>query len=178
MTSCHVVLINSCQQTSTQILYRLLAHPEYIKPLRREVDTVIKEEGWTKAGIDKMYKIDSFVRETLRIDGFTIRSLNFFLIIPSPICSFAPRFFLVPFIRLALRPFTFSNGVTVPAGTFVAIPSSATNTDERIYPNANEFDGFRFDKLRKTERGSMNSGYQAVSTSSEHLFFGFGRHAW
>src|SRR5260370_6410595 len=38
---------------STQVLYRLLANPEYIKPLREEVDAVIREEGWTKAGIDK-----------------------------------------------------------------------------------------------------------------------------
>ncbi|KAF8471577.1 cytochrome P450 [Russula ochroleuca] len=115
--------------TLTQALYRLLANPKYIEPLRQEVDAVIKEEGWTKAGMDKMYKIDSFIRETLRVDGFTI----------------------LPFIRLALRPFTFSNGVAVPAGTFVAIPASAAHTDERIYPNANEFDGFRFSKLRETE---------------------------
>jgi cytochrome P450 len=83
---------------------------------------------------------------------------------------------------LALRPFTFSNGVTVPAGTFVAVPASATNTNERIYPNANEFDGFRFSKLRESEIGSMKNRhpakYQAASTSNEHLFFGYGRHSW
>jgi hypothetical protein len=55
-----------------QVLYRLLANPEYIEPLREEVNAVIKEEGWTKAGVDKMYKIDSFLRETLRLDGLTI----------------------------------------------------------------------------------------------------------
>jgi hypothetical protein len=59
-------------------VYRLLANPEYIEPLRQEVDAVIKEEGWTKAGIDKMHKIDSFLRETQRIDNFTARSLDFF----------------------------------------------------------------------------------------------------
>jgi cytochrome P450 len=70
--------MDSRQQTLTQALYRLLANPKYIEPLRQEVDAVIKEEGWTKAGMDKMYKIDSFIRETLRVDGFTIRSLNSF----------------------------------------------------------------------------------------------------
>jgi hypothetical protein len=59
-------------------LYRLLANPEYIEPLRQEVDAVITEEGWTKAGIDKMHKIDSFLRETQRVDGLNIRSLYFF----------------------------------------------------------------------------------------------------
>jgi cytochrome P450 len=71
----------------TQVLYRLLANPEYIEPLRQEVDAVIKEEGWTKAGIDKMYKIDSFIRETLRVDCFILRSLNCFPSIPSRLAS-------------------------------------------------------------------------------------------
>jgi cytochrome P450 len=56
-------------QTFTQTLYRLLAHPEYIELLRQEVEAVVAEEGWTKAGMDNMHKIDSFVRETQRIDG-------------------------------------------------------------------------------------------------------------
>ena len=58
-----------------QVLYRLLANPEYIECLRQEVDAVIKEEGWTRAGMHKMHKIDSFLRETQRIDGFTLCSL-------------------------------------------------------------------------------------------------------
>jgi cytochrome P450 len=80
--------------------------------------------------------------------------------------------------RLSLRPFTFSNGVTVPAGTLVAVPASAAHTDEEIYPNPNEFDGFRFWKLRDTDENKMTSRYQAVSTSSEHLTYGLGRHTW
>ena len=65
-------------QTFTQTLYRLLAHPEYIEPLRQEVEAVVAEEGWTKAGMDKMHKIDSFVRETQRIDGPIICPSNSF----------------------------------------------------------------------------------------------------
>ncbi len=62
----------------TQVLYRLLSHPEYIEPLRQEVDAVVSEEGWTKDGIDKMHKIDSFIRETQRLDGITLGSLSSF----------------------------------------------------------------------------------------------------
>jgi cytochrome P450 len=50
-----------------------------------------------------------------------------------------------------MRPFTFSNGVTVPAGTLISIPASAAHRDERIFPNPDKFDGFRFAKLRETE---------------------------
>ena len=81
-------------------------------------------------------------------------------------------------MRLALRPFAFSNGVTVPAGTLVSLPASATHTDEMIYPNPDEFDGFRFAKIRESEGNSTTSSYQMVSPSSEHLIFGLGRHAW
>jgi hypothetical protein len=64
-------------------LYRLLTNPEYIEPLRQEVETVIREEDWTKAGIDKMHKMDSFLRETQRIDGISSGSLDSFPSIPS-----------------------------------------------------------------------------------------------
>ena len=80
--------------------------------------------------------------------------------------------------RQALRPFTFSNGVTVPAGTLVAIPACAAHTDEESYPNPDEFDGFRFAKLRESEWDTVTSRYRAVSTSSEYLAFGLGRHTW
>jgi Cytochrome P450 len=159
-------------------LYRLLGNPEYIEPLRQEVDAVITKEGWTKAGIDKMHKVDSFLRETQRLDEFTICSLKSFSRIPGTRYWFAPCFFTVPSSRLALRPFTFSNGVTVPAGTLVSYPTSAIHTDERIYPNPDEFDGFRFAKLRETESYSMTSRHQAASTSNENLVFGHGRHTW
>jgi cytochrome P450 len=171
------------QQTFTQVLYRLLANPEYIEPLRQEVDEVIKEEGWTKAGIDKMHKIDSFLRETQRIDGLGLCSLDSFTYVQIVrrrirILMCVSCFPVAGLGRLALRPFTFSNGVTVPAGTLVSIPAGTIHTDERIYPNPDEFDGFRFAKLRKSEEDTMTNRYQTVSTSSEHLTFGIGRHTW
>ena len=59
-------------------MYRILANPKYLESLREEVDAVIEKEGWTKAGIDKMHKIDSFLRETQRVDGLSTRSLDLF----------------------------------------------------------------------------------------------------
>ncbi len=80
-------------------------------------------------------------------------------------------------LRLALRPFTFSNGVTVPAGTLIAAPAGAIHSDGGIFPNPEEFDGFRFSKLREPDGGAV-AGRQAISTSPENLTFGYGRHAW
>ncbi len=87
-------------------------------------------------------------------------------------------FFPVVNRRLALRLLTLSNGMTIPVGTLVAIPSSSTHRDEITYPNPNEFDGFRFAKLRESEGDTTTSRCQAVSTSNEHVAFGVGRHAW
>ena len=82
-------------------------------------------------------------------------------------------------IRLALRPFTFSNGVTIPAGTRLGLPVHSVHMDEELYPNAQTFDGFRFFKLRE-KRGddALESRHQLVTTSAELLGFGLGRHAW
>jgi hypothetical protein len=59
-------------QTATQVLYHLLTKPEYIEPLRQEVKAATAEEGWTKAGMDKMHMMDSFVRETQRFNALGI----------------------------------------------------------------------------------------------------------
>jgi hypothetical protein len=64
-------------QSCTQVLYRLLTNPEYIEPLRQEVEAVIAEEGWTRAGMDKMHKVDSFLRETQRFDALGIGLSSF-----------------------------------------------------------------------------------------------------
>ena len=80
--------------------------------------------------------------------------------------------------RLALRPFTFSNGVTIPAGTWITAPSSAIYMDEEIYSNPKHFDGFRFWKLSDLDGDPAEKKHQASSTSPEHLVWGFGRHAW
>ena len=85
---------------------------------------------------------------------------------------------LVILVRLAQRPFTFSNGITVPAGILVGAPLSAVHTDGEIYPNPGEFDGFRFAKLRECGEDGMGSRHQAGTTSTTHLSFGHGRHAW
>jgi hypothetical protein len=53
-------------QAVTHALFDLASNPEYLKPLREEVDEVTKREGWTKAALDQMCKVDSFVKESQR----------------------------------------------------------------------------------------------------------------
>ena len=94
-------------------------------------------------------------------------------------CLFALCFFTVSLTRISLQPFTFSNGVTIPAGTFVTVPGTAVQTDGKLHADSGEFDGFRFAKLREIEGDTTTaSKYQSVSPSSEYLVYGLGRHSW
>jgi cytochrome P450 len=55
-------------QAFTQALFYLATHQKYVDSLREEVDAVIAEFGWTKAGLDHMHKVDSFIHESQRLN--------------------------------------------------------------------------------------------------------------
>ena len=62
-----------------QTLYHVLTiciSPEYIQPLREEVESVITEQGWTRASLLSLRKMDSFLRESLRISGASTSELG------------------------------------------------------------------------------------------------------
>lgn len=42
---------------------------QYIEPLREEISSIVRTEGWTKAAIDNMQKLDSFIKESQRLHG-------------------------------------------------------------------------------------------------------------
>ncbi|KAF9475570.1 cytochrome P450 [Pholiota conissans] len=144
--------IHTTTMALTNVLYDLATHPEYVKPMREEVEAVIAAEGWTKVAMGKMRKVDSFIKETQRlaIGGLSMS-------------------------RKALKDFTFSNGVTVPAGTHMAVATNATHVDGNLYSDPDRFDGFRFANKREEEGESLK--HQMVSLSHEYVTFGTGRHA-
>lgn len=75
-----------------------------------------------------------------------------------------------------MKSYTFADGTTIPKGVILATPILAIHTDDNYYPNAKEFDGFRFSKLREQEGESAK--HHSSNTSSEYLHFGHGHHAW
>ncbi|KAJ6627498.1 cytochrome P450 [Mycena sp. CBHHK59/15] len=148
--------IRTSTDTFTHILYDLAAYPQHVQPLREEVQRVVQSEGWTKASLNKMYKVDSFLSESQRFHGIGTLSLG----------------------RKVVKPngFTFSDGTTLPYGTYLHSPMWSVHHDPSIYPNPEVFDGFRFSKLREAEEvGSAK--WQAITTSLDYQPFGHGRHA-
>ncbi|KAK2836992.1 hypothetical protein FQN49_006518, partial [Arthroderma sp. PD_2] len=135
--------------------FDILAHPEYIEPLRAEIQTVFKSCGgnWTPAALADLRKCDSFLKESQRLNPIGLVSVS----------------------RFALSHFQLPDGTTVPAGTSVSAPAMAVNTDPSVWVDPIPFDGYRFEKLRQV-KGSEQK-YQFSSISSSELNWGYGTHS-
>ena len=73
-----ITLKSHFTKSFTQALFHLAAEPKYVAPLREEVERVIKEDGWTKIAMTKMWKVDSFLKESQRYNGIFTRADNLF----------------------------------------------------------------------------------------------------
>jgi hypothetical protein len=61
-----IVLICQYHQGFLHAFYNLAANLEYVEPLREEIESVLRTDGWTKAAMGKMVKLDSFLKESAR----------------------------------------------------------------------------------------------------------------
>ncbi|KAF8637691.1 hypothetical protein AX16_010766 [Volvariella volvacea WC 439] len=145
--------IHTTTMAFTHALYDIASRPEYVESLREEIQKIVDEEGWTKAAMGKMRKLDSFIRESQRVSGSGAVTMT----------------------RKALKDFTFSDGTTVPAGHFVAVCSIAIHNNPDHYEDPYSFRGFRYSDIRQQEGESLK--HQAVTLSPNWLNFGAGRHA-
>ena len=50
-----------------QTLMDIAQHPEILEPLREEISTILKEEGWRKTSLYKMKLLDSVIKESQRM---------------------------------------------------------------------------------------------------------------
>ncbi|KAL8897400.1 MAG: hypothetical protein Q9192_002593 [Flavoplaca navasiana] len=66
--------IHTSTMAATHVMFDLCAQPEYFEPLREEVEAAIKEDGgWKKATLNKMQKLDSFLKESQRVTPPSLR---------------------------------------------------------------------------------------------------------
>ncbi|EKM83196.1 hypothetical protein AGABI1DRAFT_125670 [Agaricus bisporus var. burnettii JB137-S8] len=157
-----ILIINfTAVHTSTmglvQSVYDLAIHPEYVTELREEIEMVIAEDGWSRQALQKMHKVDSFLKESFRLHN-------------------AAAFLMV---RKTRKDWRFSDGTTIPPNVYVGVATEAMNKEEAIYQDAHKFNGFRFvpQKLSKSDTESKHDSNPLVSLSSEYIVFGNGRHA-
>ncbi|KAJ7097132.1 cytochrome P450 [Mycena belliarum] len=155
----NMAAIHTTSSVFTHVLFDLTSHPEYMPALREEAERVVQELGWTKTALGRMYRLDSFLRESQRMHD------------NGP----------VTMTRKVMDPagFTFSDGTVVPAGSFINATSRVEHFSPANYEDPDDFDGFRFSKLR--EEREQNEGQAVfnkhmVTTSVEHLSFGHRTH--
>ncbi|KAK0448935.1 cytochrome P450 [Desarmillaria tabescens] len=141
--------IHTTAMAFTNALYALAAHLEYVETLRTEVESMIKEEGNTKAAMDRMNQLDSFLKESQRLYGdFGVFGMR----------------------RVVRKDFVFSDGTVVPAGTQVAVVSWCTHLDEKNYENPLEFKPWRFSERRK--QGGEGMRHQLSTPNLDFISFG------
>jgi cytochrome P450 len=141
--------------------------------LTEEVRQVYAEEGgrWTKAALGRLYRLDSAIRESMRVSVFAQ--------------------------TLVQKKVVAREGVTNPVtgwhfeyGTVLSCPLWGTQHDRELFgEKANAYDPLRFSRgweefeARDASEKSADERLKLqktglVTTSDSHFPFGHGRHAW
>ncbi|KAJ0305250.1 hypothetical protein COL516b_005482 [Colletotrichum fioriniae] len=148
-----VVSIGTTSDLITQALVDIFQHPELIEPLREEITACLEKEGWKKTALYNMKLLDSVLNESQRLKPNQISSM----------------------FRQATANVTLSDGTKIPKGHTVAV-STERMRDPAFYENPNEFDGYRFLRMRESGKPGQEAAAQLVTTSVNHLGFGHGEH--
>ncbi|KAA8647693.1 hypothetical protein EYZ11_010144 [Aspergillus tanneri] len=148
--------IHTTTKLLTNIIFELASRPEYIQPLRTEIETCWSSAngsaGWSKSTLSRLRKLDSFMTETQRHNPPGIMTFN----------------------RRMTSDMTLSNGTYLPRGTYLAAASSQIAMDGEFWDNPERFDGFRFDRMRQeagAESKYQDHGCYCSATEPMRRFF-------
>ncbi|KAH7113724.1 cytochrome P450 [Dendryphion nanum] len=148
--------IHTTSMTVTNAIFDLAARPEYLQPLRDELQDVRASESspyLNKTSMPKLRKLDSFLKESHRLSPISLLNMR----------------------RKIVQPITLHDGTVLQPGMHIAFPLHQISNDEDLWENPSHFDGFRFQKLR--ELPGNESKYQFTATGANNLDFGYGVHA-
>ena len=70
-------------------------------PLRAEIEPIVAADGWTKAAMGKMWKLDSLLKESQRVHGIGLSASTFLSCLPVRPRA-APRFSRLFFFPLPI----------------------------------------------------------------------------
>lgn len=139
--------------------------------IREEAARVLKEEGgeWTKAGLARLIRLDSAIRESMRISNFAQLLVERKVIAPEGVTHK-------------------TEGWHVPQGSYFMLPLANVHHDDEIHKDPEIYDPFRYSRMKesydakspeekdpKEELKMKQLGM--VTTGLDHLPFGHGRHA-
>jgi cytochrome P450 len=141
--------------------------------LKEEVSRVFAAEKtgfWTKAGLSRLHRVDSAIRESMRLSHFATALTHRKVIAKDGITNT-------------------QEGWHAPYGSYLMLDLAGTHHDSEIYPEPNKFDPLRFSREREEfearpqeekdpEEALRVKRLGMVTTSDTYLPFSHGRHAW
>ncbi|KAG7044266.1 cytochrome P450 [Colletotrichum scovillei] len=146
--------IHTTTDLLTQAILEVAATPEIVEPLRDEINDAVDRLGWSKAAFHEMKLLDSVLKESQRRKPLAMTFMH----------------------RLVLEDTTLSNGDTIPKGSVIGV-SADKLWDPNVHENPERFDGYRFVRMRESGDSKVANQAHLVSTSPNHLAFGYGKHA-
>ncbi|KAI0599020.1 cytochrome P450 [Biscogniauxia sp. FL1348] len=147
-----VVAIHTSSDLMQQVVMDLAENPQYIQPLRDEVVSVLRAEGWKKSALYNMKLLDSAIKESQRRKPIAMALMS----------------------RFVTDDVTLSNGLRLKHGDRIVVDSTSM-WDEGRYADARRWDPYRFLALRAEP--SRENAALLVATSAGHLGFGHGDHS-
>ncbi|OAA38538.1 Cytochrome P450 [Metarhizium rileyi] len=145
-------MIHGIADLTTQTLFHICERPSLLKELREEMKSLVTKTGLNQDSLSHMHLLDSVVKESLRVKPL----------------------FLVNMKRYAEESITLSDGTVIPKGSLLVV-AMQDMWDESKYPNARQFQSDRF--LKRRQVPGQESSAELSSSTSDHMGFGFGRHA-
>ncbi|KZF26778.1 cytochrome P450 [Xylona heveae TC161] len=152
--------VHQLAMTLTFALYDLGTYPEYVDPLRKELEMHNTEselsslkERWR--AFDRLPVLDSFLKESARLH-------------PSDCISVR---------RKALTPHMFTSGTHIPEGAWACVPQAALQKDPSYYANPETFDAFRFVSARGDSGDTHTRTSNFTDVALPFPFWGMGKRA-
>jgi cytochrome P450 len=152
--------IHTTSFTVTHAIFDLISSEQgYVDELREEISSALAEHGgWNKKALAEMEKLDSCVRESLRLNMVST--------------------FGVPRLVVGKDGFTTRSGVRIARGNIIAVPGKNIAKDETFFPDAETYKPFRFVEKREDDGEYAKRARHGIpTTSAEYLAFGHGKHA-
>ncbi|KAI6379153.1 hypothetical protein MCOR25_002029 [Pyricularia grisea] len=145
------VAVHTTSDLLFQTLIDIAQHPEVIDPLRKELMEVLRSDGLTKVGLQKLKLMDSCLKESQR---------------RRPV---ATAFFR----RLAMSDIKLSNGLVIKKGTKI-VADAGCMQNPSLWENPTEWDPYRFLRMRSVP--GQETSANLVTATQAHFGFGYGLH--
>ncbi|KAL4876140.1 cytochrome P450 oxidoreductase GliF [Aspergillus karnatakaensis] len=127
----------------------LASRSELVEELRQELREKTVDGALPKSHLAELRKLDSFMRESLRLNAMSLFVLN----------------------RIIQSPTKLSIGPSLPAGTAICVDMHHINRSVELWGTPDEFDPLRHDKLRQEEGAEK---FQFVAMGPESPLWGDG----